>query len=152
MVGGEIRNGQEVAQRRVVDQNIHRAERRPRAVHQGLAIAFGGDIRREGAGLAAGLGNGLNRAGKGAFQVVVAFVQGPRRTGDRGPFGRELFRDDLADAPAGPGHNGCLAVQFTHDCVLLEFSSDAFSRTHANLSNRTVGQCRANVASLAKQN
>src|SRR6516165_2299209 len=107
-----VDDGLVVGERRVIDQNVNRAESLLRGSDQGLAIFLFGDIGRHGNGLAAGIldfaDGGRERAGQ---EAMIAFIEYPCSTDDTRTLPGEQLGDLLTNPPTGTRNNGNAPIQ-----------------------------------------
>ncbi len=109
----EVVDGLEVRERRVVHEDVDRAERDFHRGHErDPVLARCRGRRGTAAGDTAGGVDRLDGREHAARELVVALLQRARGDGDRRAGGGEALGDELADAAAGAGDECDLAVQW----------------------------------------
>ena len=109
-----VRYRQEVGERRVVHQHVHRAVERPRLLHEPFALVGLRDVHRDRRRLVPRVADARDGVLQRAFQRMVALVERARRAHHASALRREHPRDLRPDAPARPGHDHRPSVQLAH--------------------------------------
>src|SRR5262245_12577044 len=110
-----------VGERRIVDQNVDRAECVLGDFDQPLALFLSGDVDRDSNSRSAGLPDFRHRPRKRPGQeAMIAFVKGPCSADNARALLGEQSCDLLADAPAGAGYNGDAAIELAHAAFSLK--------------------------------